>query len=828
MKKILLSLSLGLVSVAGFSQTIVYQEDFNVSDGGWTEDSGTNWDWGVPSAPLINYDDSPCGENAWVTNLTGDYSNSEYATLTSPTINCSSLGTDPVVAFDLFYDTENGWDETWMEYSLDDGATWTKLTDGGSAIGWYNDLTNEWWEGSNGDWTFVSNVIPGAAGVSTVKVRFILSTDGIVTYEGIGIDNIVVADEIVSATMNGVTNISSGVPLTSSENIEVSITNNGSSPLASFDVCYTVNGGAPVCETVVGPIATGTSTYTFTATEDFSVDGTYEIQAYISGIVGDISACDDSSTTIANLISPISAFPFVDGFEDGTSAFIPEGNWEIGSPTPGSDFDNTLACPDDNDVLGTKINASYDNSITDYVYSPIFDFSGLVSDPYVVFDLFRNTESCCDEAWMDVSIDGGTTWTKVGTSGSGLNWYNDAGNQWWDGTSGGWVYAYNQVSGVAGEANVQFRFVISSDGSVTYSGIAIDNFTVQENAPSIVDGTPLSLDVFNYTLCGFTDNDILTAEFINNGIDSIIGFDVCYDLGAGFVCETLTDTIIPGGIYTHDFATGVDLTGATSHDITLVISNGADVRACNDTAVFNLSSTITHVNANASITDISCNGAADGEVFVNPMDGTPGYSVAWDSGDMGFVLSDLDAGFHTYTVTDANGCTYVDSAEVIEPAAIALTTTVVDETVTGNGEIDLTVTGGTAPYTFDWDNDGTGDYDAEDLTGLTEGVYTVVVTDANGCTETTTASLNSLVSVDNKGNILFEVYPNPAIENFTISVNEAGKFNVTIYNVLGDVVYVENLNASKSTISTANFESGTYFVTVSSEESTSTLRLIVK
>ena len=152
----------------------------------------------------------------------------------------------------------------------------------------------------------------------------------------------------------------------------------------------------------------------------------------------------------------------------------------------------------------------------------------------------------------------------------------------------------------------------------------------------------------------------------------------------------------------------------------------------------------------------------------------------------------------------------------------------VDETVAGNGEIDLTVTGGTAPYTFDWDNDGTGDYDAEDLTGLTEGVYTVVVTDANGCTETTTASLNSLVSVDNKGNILFEVYPNPAIENFTISVNEAGKFNVTIYNVLGDVVYVENLNASKSTISTANFESGTYFVTVSSEESTSTLRLIVK
>jgi len=50
------------------------------------------------------------------------------------------------------------------------------------------------------------------------------------------------------------------------------------------------------------------------------------------------------------------------------------------------------------------------------------------------------------------------------------------------------------------------------------------------------------------------------------------------------------------------------------------------------------------------------------------------------------------------------------------------------------GEIDITVTAGTAAYTFDWDNDGTGDNDdTEDLTGLTAGDYSVIVTDMNGC-----------------------------------------------------------------------------------------------
>lgn len=54
-----------------------------------------------------------------------------------------------------------------------------------------------------------------------------------------------------------------------------------------------------------------------------------------------------------------------------------------------------------------------------------------------------------------------------------------------------------------------------------------------------------------------------------------------------------------------------------------------------------------------------------------------------------------------------------------------------------DGAIDITPSGGTAPYTFDWDNDGTGDFDdPEDLTGLAPGTYTVIVKEAGGCTET--------------------------------------------------------------------------------------------
>jgi len=80
------------------------------------------------------------------------------------------------------------------------------------------------------------------------------------------------------------------------------------------------------------------------------------------------------------------------------------------------------------------------------------------------------------------------------------------------------------------------------------------------------------------------------------------------------------------------------------------------------------------------------------------------------------------------------------------PEGITATNTTTNVSCFGanDGQIDLTVTNGTEPYIFDWDNDGTGDNDDdEDLNNLSEGTYNVTITDANGCTQTSSATITA-------------------------------------------------------------------------------------
>jgi hypothetical protein len=89
-----------------------------------------------------------------------------------------------------------------------------------------------------------------------------------------------------------------------------------------------------------------------------------------------------------------------------------------------------------------------------------------------------------------------------------------------------------------------------------------------------------------------------------------------------------------------------------------------------------------------------------------------------------------------------------------QPAALSLSTTLTHPTCpppVPDGAIDLSVSGGAMPYTYDWNNDGLEDPDddTQDLNGLQAGTYTVIVTDASGCTATTSVTLNSINGLPN-------------------------------------------------------------------------------
>src|SRR5208282_326775 len=91
---------------------------------------------------------------------------------------------------------------------------------------------------------------------------------------------------------------------------------------------------------------------------------------------------------------------------------------------------------------------------------------------------------------------------------------------------------------------------------------------------------------------------------------------------------------------------------------------------------------------------------------------------------------------YNVTVTDANGCTAAASATVNQLGAPTATVTPADATCgNSNGSVNLTVTNGTAPFTYLWSNTST----TQDINSLPAASYTVTVTDANGCTAAASA-----------------------------------------------------------------------------------------
>ncbi len=145
--------------------------------------------------------------------------------------------------------------------------------------------------------------------------------------------------------------------------------------------------------------------------------------------------------------------------------------------------------------------------------------------------------------------------------------------------------------------------------------------------------------------------------------------------------------------------------------------------------------------------NISCNGGNDGSITTTPSGGTAPYTYAW-TGPGNFTsanqnISSLLAGTYSVTITDAHGCTTSLTKTLSQPPALALTQVVTDATClgAGNGAIDITVTGGISPYSFSWTGPPSFSATTEDISGLSFGNYIVVVTDANGCTTSSTITV---------------------------------------------------------------------------------------
>ncbi len=129
-----------------------------------------------------------------------------------------------------------------------------------------------------------------------------------------------------------------------------------------------------------------------------------------------------------------------------------------------------------------------------------------------------------------------------------------------------------------------------------------------------------------------------------------------------------------------------------------------------------------------------CLGDANGSINLIVTGGTPNYAFAWNNGSVTQNIAGLTSGTYAVTVTDFSGCSIADSITINEPAPVILSATIQPISCFGanDGAINITVNGGTVPYTYQWSSGPTD----EDITDLIAGTYTVVVTDINACSAT--------------------------------------------------------------------------------------------
>lgn len=216
--------------------------------------------------------------------------------------------------------------------------------------------------------------------------------------------------------------------------------------------------------------------------------------------------------------------------------------------------------------------------------------------------------------------------------------------------------------------------------------------------------------------------------------------------------------------------------------------------------------TIAGPNAALTVTPTSNNpacGQTNGSINLSVSGGTAPYNVTWNNGSTGTSLSNLGAGSYVATITDANNCTLNDTVTLVNPnSPTATTQSIAPPACNGgnNGSISLSVSGGTAPYSYAW-SDGSNNANLS----AASGTYSVTITDQAGCS-TVLSSLTIPVQ--------------PAIQASVTSTDvdcngNPGSASVNATGGAGGFTYLWSTGGTTASIT--NLQPGLYFVLITDQ-----------
>jgi hypothetical protein len=250
-----------------------------------------------------------------------------------------------------------------------------------------------------------------------------------------------------------------------------------------------------------------------------------------------------------------------------------------------------------------------------------------------------------------------------------------------------------------------------------------------------------------------------------------------------------------------------NLSGGTFYNVNVKDANGCIatiVKYVSEPALLNL---------NATKNDVSCSGGNNGAISLNILGGISPYEYAWSNGESGSSIDDLTAGIYSVEVTDQNGCMGTMSFAINQPTAPLVVNAVLDPAsgdLTNDGSIDITITGGTPPYLYNWSNG----LEIQDLDSLNPGNYTITITDAKGCALATTFTVDKASDISEIEKIDLNIYPNPTADYTMISAVDRSIEQIELFDLTGQEIFTRKINLSNYKLDTKELTNGTYLLNI--------------
>lgn len=283
------------------------------------------------------------------------------------------------------------------------------------------------------------------------------------------------------------------------------------------------------------------------------------------------------------------------------------------------------------------------------------------------------------------------------------------------------------------------------------------------------------------------------------------------------------DLTVVGGIppYQYSWSNGTttqDLSGLGVGIYTFVLT---DSNACNRIDSISISAPPAP-NVSLSAQDLLCASDSSGAINLAINGGSAPFTYTWSNGDTTANLVTLPAGTFSLTLTDDLGCVFEDSTTLLEPSQLVVNNLSSTPDSTGNsGSIAISVSGGTPPYSFVWSNGATD----STLTGLSAGDYSVIISDANGCglTDSATIALINPIAIESPlGLQSAKIYPNPTRDfiNLDLAWETAQQPRLRVYNLQGQLIIERRLplqNVHQEQLELHGLSVGLYLLEISTE-----------